>query len=194
MAGKKKAKEEIKKDTRILDILNFQKKESKIVQYDINGGIIDMTILKSIPLEEAYDFVNAVVDNCFVDGIYSPIYKNISIARALIVYFTDLDIPENFDDIYKILNETSLIEDIKKHASMFQMHDLLSSIDESISFEKERILKNSEFETMMVDLGDLISLGLDKLSKLDLTKINFEKINTLVDGITSQIEVKSEDE
>lgn len=192
MAGKKKVKEEIKADTRILDILSYQKKEPKFVEYDINGGTVSITISKSIPLEEAYDFVNVVVENCFIDGIYFPIYKNISIARALIVYFTDLHISENFDDIYKILNETNLMEDIKRYASMFQIHDLLSSIDEAISFEKEKILKNSAFEEMMVSLGDLIASGMDKLSQLDLTKVNFEKINSLVDGISSQIEVKPE--
>lgn len=194
MAGKKKIKEEIKLDTRVIDIVKFQKNENKVVEYDIDGGAIFVTISKSIPLDEAYDFINAVVDNCFMDGTYSPIYKNISIARALIAYFTDLDMPEDFEYIYKALNETTLIEDIKKYVSPFQIHDILSSVDEQISFNKEKMFKNSEFETMMVDLGNLISLGLDKLSALDLTKINFEKINSLVDGIATQISVEPEKE
>lgn len=127
-----------------------------------------------------------------MDGTYSPIYKNISIARALIAYFTDLDMPDDFEDVYRALNETTLIEDIKKYVSNFQLYDILSSIDELISFNKEKMFKNSEFETMMVDLGNLISLGLEKLSDLDLTKVNFEKINSLVDGIVEQVNVEKE--
>lgn len=192
MAGKKKIKEEIKLDTKIIDILNYSKKEGEVIEYDIGTEVISVKISESIPLDEAYDFVNVVVDNCFIDGIYSPIYKNISIARALIAYFTDLDIPEDFEYVYKALNETTLIEDIRKHVSIFQLYDILSSIDELISFNKEKMFKNSEFETMMVDLGNLISLGLEKLSALDLTRVNFEKINSLVDGIVEQVNVEKE--
>jgi hypothetical protein len=192
MAGKKKIKEEIKLDTKIIDILNYSKKEGKVVEYDIGTEVISVKISESIPLDEAYDFVNVVVDNCFIDGTYSPIYKNISIARALIAYFTDLDMPEDFEYVYKALNETTLIEDIRKYVSTFQLYDILSSIDELISFNKEKMFKNSEFETMMVDLGNLISLGLEKLSALDLTRVNFEKINSLVDGIAEQVNVEKE--
>jgi hypothetical protein len=192
MAGKKKIKEEIKLDTKIIDILNYSKKEGKVVEYDIGTEVISVKISESIPLDEAYDFVNVVVDNCFIDGTYSPIYKNISIARALIAYFTDLDMPEDFEYVYKALNETTLIEDIRKYVSTFQLYDILSSIDELISFNKEKMFKNSEFETMMVDLGNLISLGLEKLSALDLTRVNFEKINSLVDGIVEQVNVEKE--
>lgn len=192
MAGKKKIKEEIKLDTKIIDILNYSKKEGKVVEYDIGTEVISVKISESIPLDEAYDFVNVVVDNCFIDGTYSPIYKNISIARALIAYFTDLDMPEDFEYVYKALNETTLIEDIRKYVSAFQLYDILSSIDELISFNKEKMFKNSEFETMMVDLGNLISLGLEKLSALDLTRVNFEKINSLVDGIVEQVNVEKE--
>lgn len=192
MAGKKKIKEEIKLDTKIIDILNYSKKEGKVVEYDIGTEVISVKISESIPLNEAYDFVNVVVDNCFIDGIYSPIYKNISIARALIAYFTDLDMPEDFEYVYKALNETTLIEDIRKYVSTFQLYDILSTIDELISFNKEKMFKNSEFETMMVDLGNLISLGLEKLSALDLTQVNFEKINSLVDGIVEQVNVEKE--
>lgn len=192
MAGKKKIKEEVKADTRVIDIVKFQKNENKVIEYKIDDGAVFVTISKSIPLDEAYDLVNAVVDNCFMDGTYSPIYKNISIARALIAYFTDLDMPDDFEDVYRALNETTLIEDIKKYVSNFQLYDILSSIDELISFNKEKMFKNSEFETMMVDLGNLISLGLEKLSDLDLTKVNFEKINSLVDGIVEQVNVEKE--
>jgi hypothetical protein len=192
MAGKKKIKEEIKLDTKIIDILNYSKKEGKVIEYDIGTEVISVKISESIPLDEAYDFVNVVVDNCFIDGTYSPIYKNISIARALIAYFTDLDMPEDFEYVYKALNETTLIEDIRKYVSTFQLYDILSSIDELISFNKEKMFKNSEFETMMVDLGNLISLGLEKLSALDLTRVNFEKINSLVDGIAEQVNVEKE--
>lgn len=192
MAGKKKIKEEIKLDTKIIDILNYSKKEGKVVEYDIGTEVISVKISESIPLDEAYDFVNVVVDNCFIDGTYSPIYKNISIARALIAYFTDLDMPEDFEYVYKALNETTLIEDIRKYVSAFQLYDILSSIDELISFNKEKMFKSSEFETMMVDLGNLISLGLEKLSALDLTRVNFEKINSLVDGIAEQVNVEKE--
>lgn len=192
MAGKKKIKEEVKADTRVIDIVKFQKNENKVIEYKIDDGAVFVTISKSIPLDEAYDLVNAVVDNCFMDGTYSPIYKNISIARALIAYFTDLDMPDDFEDVYRALNETTLIEDIKKYVSNFQLYDILSSIDELISFNKEKMFKNSEFETMMVDLGNLISLGLEKLSDLDLTKVNFEKINSLVDGVVEQVNVEKE--
>jgi hypothetical protein len=192
MAGKKKIKEEIKLDTKIIDILNYSKKEGKVIEYDIGTEVISVKISESIPLDEAYDFVNVVVDNCFIDGTYSPIYKNISIARALIAYFTDLDMPEDFEYVYKALNETTLVEDIRKYVSTFQLYDILSSIDELISFNKEKMFKNSEFETMMVDLGNLISLGLEKLSALDLTRVNFEKINSLVDGIVEQVNVEKE--
>lgn len=196
MAGKKKVKDEVKEDVKldakIVDILNYSKKEGKIIEYDIGTEVICVKISNSIPLDEAYDFVNAVVDNCFMDGTYSPIYKNISIARALIAYFTDLDMPDDFEDVYRALNETTLIEDIKKYVSNFQLYDILSSIDELISFNKEKMFKNSEFETMMVDLGNLISLGLEKLSDLDLTKVNFEKINSLVDGVVEQVNVEKE--
>ena len=83
MAGKKKIKEEVKADTRVIDIVKFQKNENKVIEYKIDDGAVFVTISKSIPLDEAYDLVNAVVDNCFMDGTYSPIYRNISIARAL---------------------------------------------------------------------------------------------------------------
>jgi hypothetical protein len=100
--------------------------------------------------------------------------------------------PEDFDDVYKVINETSLIDLIKMYMSETQLYDILQAIDATIEFKKQQILKNSEFENMMVDLGGLVSLGIEKLSQLDLSKMDFSKVNGLVDNIVGQIEAVKE--
>jgi hypothetical protein len=187
--------EELKPANRIIDILNCQKTGDRdVLLKATNSGIEDVNILikHSISLKEVSDFVEAVSDNCFEDGEYKPVYKNMYIARALIIYFTDLAMPEDFDDVYKVINETSLIDLIKMYMSETQLYDILQAIDATIEFKKQQILKNSEFENMMVDLGGLVSLGIEKLSQLDLSKMDFSKVNGLVDNIVGQIEAVKE--
>ena len=166
-----------------INILNFQKKEKTILNFKTKEGEVDVLVFHSIPFAEANDFVQAVVSNCFAEGEYNPIYKDISIARAIIIYFTDCTVPENFDDVYKLINETDFVERVEGSISPLQLNVLKTSIDSLIEYKKAQSLKNSEFEALMIDLSNLASLGMEKLSKIDLTKIKFNKLNSLVDGI-----------
>ena len=72
---------------------------------------------------------------------YTPQYMNIALQRAVLVYYTDMDIEDaDPEQLYAFCNRTGILDSIMELVDTVQFNALLSEIDKLIEFKKSKLI------------------------------------------------------
>lgn len=109
-----------------------------------------------IGLQEVYDFVYSVVNNCFdtdkKTGLvtYNPYAKELMFYKNLVEKYTDIILPANLKDFYNCLQISEMrntLDDLIIDSNS-QINEIESCIYEAIEFKKQEILANKTNSTL----------------------------------------------
>lgn len=124
----------------------------------------DLIIRKIIPFEAVHSFVNSVADACFNSetGAYEPENRDFMYKYCEIVFFTNVELPLDFDDAYDVVYITNLNDMIHEYADQYQIADIQSSITEAIQYRIDQNLDSLKaelrgFEDVFKKLGETMS-------------------------------------
>ena len=92
---------------------------------------IDVTVNKTLSLEDMMVFVDNVTSLCFKssDGAYLPEIKDCIIKSCIVELYTNLTLPSNISRKYDILYRTDIVNAIVKHINQTQLHEIIEAID-----------------------------------------------------------------
>ena len=98
-------------------------------------GEIEVTVKRTLTLDEYFGFVHDVVSLCFDpdDGSYQPEVKDYAIRSNIVARYTDITLPTNIDKAYSVLCRTNLVPAILDVIDIGQHSTMLTAIDEQIS-------------------------------------------------------------
>ena len=155
-----------------------------------------------LTFKEAYEFVNNVVDACFItkDGIdvdYTPLNKIPSIQANFCELYTDIEFlqtedeegkeiegsfEKNFSTYMNVeINANGLVTSDGSLLNYFQFKGLLEAIDEQIEFRKQKLIHNqkSSMDEMFEKATELLEVLNVKAQELDTKKLEkiFKKLN-----------------
>lgn len=180
-------------------IMKITKKEtSKIIDTVIKNNIVDVTdgnyiihIQKLIDAQVASTIINSVVNACFNDdGTFDPNAKEFARRIALIMAYTDIEIPESAAEQYAFVYGTKYFDYVIEHANGDQIADIYNAIESSIEYRvranTDALLGNimklyAEMNSVVSGMGNMYQdLSADKMaafvqavtdSKLDEKKL-----------------------
>ena len=101
---------------------------------DTNG--VEMSIKKSISLDEMILFVQEVVEAC-VDGEtgeYLPEAYDFAMRVSILTHYANFTMPSDMEKQYWLVYNTTAVEQVLQHINMRQFNDIVRSIDKKIEF------------------------------------------------------------
>ncbi len=152
-----------------------------------------MKIKTRISFDEYSAVVDKVVNDTFIDNVYSPVYYDLSLRTALLgVYAPEykVDGTDNntlYDSVYTD-EANEIFDEIKKKK---QYHDIIQAINNGINFRKDLITSGgmSMSDIALANLIDKFTEVVEKLGDnldVETTKKFVESVTTMKDGITAE--------
>lgn len=135
-----------------------------------------------ISFDEYNAIINKVIEDCFVDGVYSPAIYELSLRTSLISAFTpDFDLSDCKDNNTlweRVTNENAeiIIENIKR-TNDYQ--NIITAIDKGIQ-HRLSVIESSPMSLSDIALSKLFSVITDKIDSIDTDVLNKDTIEALI--------------
>ena len=118
------------------------------------ANAVEILVKKRLTLSERKRFIDGVVDMCFVEDpygemLYCPYLKNFSVAYHTALFFSNIDLGDDIEEVCKFLEETSIVYVITSAVGTEYISVLMKDVDEMIEYRKAEILKKSKIDTVL---------------------------------------------
>ena len=165
----------------ILKAINMNDKDdTQIISFGDNDNKVEIKVKKRISLADKIDFINIVATSVFDVNedehtvTYKPYYKKFMFECTLVLYFTDITLPNNEEKIATFLRQTQIISKITDIVGEEYIKDIMYSIDELIDFKKREIANSTKAVDIMSGIEELINVFKEKIEGMnaeDLIKL-----------------------
>ena len=157
-------------------------------------GETELTVVVTpvIPFTKRTEMINFIVDSAFTMGIetiqsYTPQYVKLAKRCAVLQYYTDLEMPTKLNDLWMIVNHTSIYRDVIDIVGE-DIHDIFKEADLAIAAQRDYLTHKTDLNNLFGKLGGAI--GNMNFSKEELTELlnvfkNMPNLSEdqLIDGI-----------
>lgn len=145
----------------------------------ITVGSVDVTVRRHISIDEMIGFVDFVVNNCFQDDneTYLPELKDFLVRVAVIQKYTNIELPESYEDQYNFVYGSDLVPMIIDEAICHdEFKNMMQAIDAKIGFvesveHREYKKKIDEIYSSLMSLTDQVSQMYSEMSPDELTNL-----------------------
>ena len=114
---------------------------------------LEISIVDTLGFQDALTFVNNIVSLGYdeVDGSYTPELKDFAIRKAIVEMYTDIELPSDVAECYRILYGTDLVSAVSQSVNYGQINMLVASADEKIKYLAESNITsvNRQIEALM---------------------------------------------
>lgn len=157
-------------------------------------GETELTVVVTpvIPFTKRTEMINFIVDSAFTMGIetiqsYTPQYVKLAKRCAVLQYYTDLKMPTKLNDLWMIVNHTSIYRDVIDIVGE-DIHDIFKEADLAIAAQRDYLTHKTDLNNLFGKLGGAV--GNMNFSKEELTELlnvfkNMPNLSEdqLIDGI-----------
>lgn len=156
-------------------LIQEQAKKPVALTYGEGENELVIKVMPVISFTQRSEMVKFIVDSVFTDGIetvqsYTPEYGKLAKRYAVIQYFTDLKVPEKLDDLWLIVNHTSIYQDVVDIVGD-DVADIFREADLAINAKRDYLTHKTDFNKLISKIGDTVdSLG-KEFSGTDLTAL-----------------------
>ena len=173
----------------ILKAINLNDKDdTQVVSFGDNDNKVEVTVKKRISLADKIEFINIVASSVFDINedenkvIYKPYYKKFMFDCTLVLYFTDITLPNNEEKITTFLRQTQIVPKITEIVGDEYIKDIMYSIDELIDFKKREAANSTKAADIMSGIEELINVFKEKIEGM-----NAEDLMKLLNASTSSL-------
>lgn len=123
-------------------IAHKKPKENKsILLFDIGDHkTVEIVVSPLISYDDMDSFVRSVVDAVCQDGVYHYEDYDLTIDKALLAYYTNINYRMQNSKLIELVFCTSLIEEIKNVINQNQLQYIMGAISDGVKFKKEEML------------------------------------------------------
>lgn len=142
------------------------------------------TIKNNISFDEYYSIINRVINDCFVDEVYSPAMYNLSFRNALIsVFCPDFDLigcDDNNSLWERLTSEecSNILNEIQEKSIYDNIH---LAIAQGIN-HRLKVIESSPMSLSDIALSKLIDVVIAKIDSIDTDVLNKDTINALINA------------
>lgn len=149
---------------------------------------VEVTIKKTLSLNEVLEFVNDVVMSCFQDKRgFMPEVVDFAIKSNILSRYANYSLPDKLEHRYEIIYFTDAVEFVRQYINDNQLDEITASIYKKINYlcnsnvmeiQKQMMDLVSAFDTMQKKTADMFG----NLTPEDITKV----IGAFEDGKLSE--------
>lgn len=121
--------------TKKISVNAFEKvmNETYIPEETFEWHGIEVTVKKTLSLEDMLEFVNSVVNTCFSDKKeYRPEAKDFAIKTCILEKYASFTMPKNIQLQYELIYCTDAVSTVVSHINHTQLQELMEAIDDRI--------------------------------------------------------------
>lgn len=144
----------------------------------------NVTIKRTLPLDEMVEFVSEVVNNCYTADThtYRPEVRDFTIRTSTMKHYTNIELPEDTMDMYLFLYHTDIYSVVYEQINKEQFHEMLNAIAKKVdAFVGESI---SAAGSNVIRLIDQINSMVSEMSSL-FRDVNQDDIMAVINAIAS---------
>lgn len=173
-------------------LIESQAAKPQTLTYGEGETELTVVVTPVIPFTKRTEMIKFIVDSAFTTGIetiqsYTPQYVKLAKRCAVLQYFTDLKMPSKLNDIWMILNHTSIYRDVIEIVGE-DIDDIFDEADRAIAAQRDYLSHKTDINTLFSKIGNAV--GDIKFSQEDLTTLldvfkNMPNVSEdqIVDGI-----------
>lgn len=125
--------------TKKLSVADFESAltvENIVTEILSNTNGVEITISKSISLDEMILFVQEVVEACIdgETGEYLPEAYDFAMRVAILTHYANFTMPSDMEKQYWLVYNTTAVEQVLQHINTRQFNDIVRAIDKKIEF------------------------------------------------------------
>ena len=120
--------------------------------------------------------VREIIDGVFMDGkdsvnTYVPEFLTLLQKYAVIKYFTDLQLPTKLDDMWLVLNYTSLYDDVVQIVGESEIKDIFDAANKAIDTYRQYLVSKTDMHSFMDKIGGVLKDFEGRIPQEDITEI-----------------------
>lgn len=132
---------------------------------------VSITVVRYLSLEDRKRLVDGIADMCFVDAegesIYCPYLREFAFAYHIVLFFTNIDIRGDVNDVSRFLNATRIADSVIGALDQGYFDELCREVSEMIEYRKARLLKKSRLDDVLANASATLKTLNEKLESLD---------------------------
>lgn len=143
-----------------------------------------------LPFTKRTEMVREIVDGVFMDSkdsvhTYVPEYLVLLQKYAVIKYFTDLQLPMKLDDMWLVLNYTSIYGDVVEKVGKDEVQDIFDAANKAIDTYRQYLTTKTDINSLMNKIGGVLSDFEGRIPQEDIAEIT-SKIKEMPNGSSLQ--------
>ncbi len=158
-------------------------KSSELV-YSIGDEELKIKVNPIISFTKRIQLVREIVDSVFMDNkntvhTYAPEILTLVKRHAVIKYFTDLSLPDKLDDMWLILNYTSIYQDVIEIVGIREIESIFKDAEDIIEVYKQYLATKTDANIFMDKITEFVSNIKSKINEESISKAlsTFEKMS-----------------
>lgn len=158
-------------------------KSSELV-YSIGDEELKIKVNPIISFTKRIQLVREIVDSVFMDNkntvhTYAPEILTLVKRHAVIKCFTDLSLPDKLDDMWLILNYTSIYQDVIEIVGIKEIESIFKDAEDIIEVYKQYLATKTDANIFMDKITEFVSNIKSKINEESISKAlsTFEKMS-----------------
>ena len=140
---------------------------------------VEITAKHSLSFTESIAFCDDVISFVYTDGgEFRPERMTLGVGIMMLVYYTNINIPDDIEVLYDIFINTSIINEVRDVINIEQYNVLLNAIDTRISIINSANV--SKIETELANVESMVE-GFNKLIESENNDIAAGAVKSLID-------------
>lgn len=121
-----------------IDTLRASMKEQTITVPFDGAEAVEITIKRTLPLQEVMEFVDSVVSGCIdIDtGYHAPETMWFLIRSEVLEKYANFELPDDISERYDLLYGTTAFEQVLKHINETQYDEIVEAIYSEITYQE----------------------------------------------------------
>jgi len=173
-------------------LIESQAAKPQTLTYGEGETELKVVVTPVISFAERTEMISFIVDSAFTVGIdtiqsYTPQYVKLAKRCAVLQHFTDLKLPAKLNDLWMILNHTTIYRDVIEIVGE-DIDDIFDEADRAIAAQRDYLANKTDINGLFSKLGG--AMGKIDFSKEELTELlnvfkNMPNLSEdqLIDGI-----------
>lgn len=143
-----------------------------------------------LPFTKRIEMVREIVNGVFMDkkdtvDNYMPEFLTLMQKYTVIKFFTDLTLPRKIDDMWLVLNHTSIYEDVINIVGISEVEDIFNAANKAIDTYRQYLTTKTDVNSLINKIGGAVNDFGNKISQEDIMSIT-SKIKDIPKGTSLQ--------
>lgn len=160
------------------------------LRYGEGDNEVVISVFPVLPFVKRSAMVREIVDGVFMDNkdtvdTYVPEFLTLLQKYTVLKYFTDFPLPKEINDLWLVLNFTTIYEDVVEIVGVEEIKDIFDAANNAIDTYRQYLVRKTDINSLMGKIGGMMGDIESKISKEDIDSV-LSKVKEFTGGSSMQ--------